>query len=106
MTSLGRTKTGYLTVHGLAPFEVEMHAFGEGGTELRIVDVPAAEIEISLARDVTHPADAPNILHAIYRYGQNDCHPKPCRSVSVGDIIRLDGKRYRVDSVGFKEVTP
>ena len=26
------------------------------------------------------------------------------RSVSVGAIIRLEGKRYRVDAVGFTEV--
>jgi hypothetical protein len=26
------------------------------------------------------------------------------RSVSVGDIVRLEGKRYRVDAVGFTEI--
>ena len=44
-------------------------------------------------------------LDHIFYYGQNDFQPvaNHC-SVSVGDIIRLEGKRYCVDAVGFTEI--
>ena len=44
-------------------------------------------------------------LDQIFYYGQNDFQPVPNHcSVSVGDIIRLEGKRYRVEATGFAEV--
>jgi hypothetical protein len=84
--------------------EVEMQAFGGGG--LRTVVIPVAEgvgqtTESPFWRDVTTDQK----LDHIFYYGQNDFQPVANqRSVSVGDIIRLEGKRYRVDAVGFTEI--
>lgn len=47
-------------------------------------------------------------LEDIFRIGNTDKSQfdtvKPMRSISVSDIIELDGKKYYVDSWGFKEV--
>lgn len=68
--------------------------------------VPAAEglgqtTESPLWTDLTTDEK----LDHIFYYGQNDFQPATNRrSVSVGDIIRLEGRRYRVDAVGFNEI--
>lgn len=71
-------------------FEVEMHKFHGGA--IRRVDVPADEVR---------GADDDQILELVFRYGQNDFQPKQMSSVSVGDVVRLNGKRYRVEPMGF-----
>jgi hypothetical protein len=84
--------------------EVEMQAFGDA--KIRTVVIPAAEgvgqsTESPFWRDLTTDQK----LDHIFYYGQNDSQPVANhRSVSVGDIIRLEGKRYRVDAVGFREM--
>jgi len=81
-----------------------MQAFGD--TKIRTVVIPAAEgvgqaTESPFWRDLTRDQK----LDHIFYYGQNDFQPVANhRSVSVGDIIRLEGKRYRVDAVGFTEI--
>jgi hypothetical protein len=89
----------------IVTIEVEMQAFGDA--KIRTVVIPAAEgvgqtTESRFWRDLTTHQK----LDHIFYYGQNDFQPvaNHC-SVSVGDIIRLDGKRYRVDAVGFTEVS-
>jgi hypothetical protein len=84
--------------------EVEMTAFGRG--RIRTVVIPVAEgvgqtTESPFWRDLTTDQK----LDHIFYYGQNDFQPvaNHC-SVSVGDIIRLEDKRYRVDAVGFTEI--
>jgi hypothetical protein len=74
--------------------EVEMHAFGkhytpDGSVPTRIVELPAGE---------------PITLDSVFKYGQNDFQPRELPSVSVGDIIRLNGKRFVVMPMGFTEV--
>jgi hypothetical protein len=88
----------------IVTIEVEMQAFGDG--RIRTVVIPSAEgvgrtTESPLWRDLTTDQK----LDHIFYYGQNDFQPvaNHC-SVSVGAIIRLEGKRYRVDAVGFTEV--
>ena len=49
------------------------------------------------------------ILESIYDLGnrgfiQAVCNNEFMRSISVSDIIELDGRKYFVDSFGFKEV--
>lgn len=88
-------------------FEVELHAFGEQGREIRPVDVPAKEAMLAILSP--HEPGQPGILGPIFQYGQNDFQPKPFRSVSVGDIIRLHPKgaaeeRYVVKGIGFERV--
>jgi hypothetical protein len=52
-------------------------------------------------REVTvHEAD----LNEIFYWGQNDFQPLNCRSVSMGDIIYLNNKRFVICAIGFKEI--
>jgi len=75
---------------------VELRAFrNEDGSELRSVEVPNILIE----KETT----VIDILEHVFKYGQNDFQPKNQRSVSVGDVVRLYGKRWEVDMFGFKE---
>jgi hypothetical protein len=44
-------------------------------------------------------------LGLIFQYGQNDVQPiKGCCSVSMGDVIEMDGKHWLILPVGFKEL--
>lgn len=79
----------------VAYVQVEMLAFFEG--RIRTVEIPAAE---RFAEKVPMAQ-----LDLVYRYGQNDFQPQRMPSVSMGDVIRLHGKRYRVASMGFEDVT-
>jgi hypothetical protein len=88
----------------IVTIEVEMQAFG--GSKIRTVVIPVAEgagqtTESPFWRDLTTDQK----LDHIFYHGQNDFQPvaNHC-SVSVGDIIRLEGKRYRVEPVGFSEM--
>lgn len=73
-------------------FNVEMLAFGNG--ELRPVDVPDDELTGDLNAD----------LELVFHYGQNDFQSLPYPSVSINDVIHYDGKKYKVDFMGFSEV--
>lgn len=58
----------------------------------RIVDVPEADC-----------VSESSLLNSVYYHGQNDFQPKPVRSVSVGDVIKLpDGSLHRVRGIGFE----
>lgn len=44
-------------------------------------------------------------LEIIFVHGQNDFQPiEGQRSVTVGDVIRFRGKRYRVEKYGFTQL--
>jgi hypothetical protein len=77
-------------------FQVLMTAFGSekkaiSEIPVRYVDVPTEEIT----------SESDNTLNLIYEYGQNDFQQKPIRSVSMGDIVKLDGEFFIVWSIGF-----
>lgn len=80
----------------MAKFEVEMVAFKsqDYGYGIRTVVVPDGEL--------TGVTD--NDLGRIYYWGQNDFQSQQIPSVSVGDVIRYDKRRYLVKTVGFEEV--
>jgi hypothetical protein len=78
----------------LFTYEVEMLAFGGGA--IREVELPST----------TKWDSDPELLNAIFMYGQNDFQPRPFPSVSVGDVIRLPNAKYRVESFGFNRVDP
>ena len=47
----------------------------------------------------------PALLDHTFYYGQNDFQPSDTkRSVSVGDIINLNGKKFQIDMLGFSEI--
>ena len=77
--------------------EVEMVAFADQGKSfgIREVEIPDAEAA-RLSEE--------KLLELIFRYGQNDFQPKQVPSVSVGDVIRIDGKRFLVSAMGFKKI--
>jgi len=75
--------------------EVEMLAFMEG--QIRPVEIPVGEwLQAETEIDA---------LELVFRYGQNEFQPKPFCSVSVGDVIRLRGDRWRVEGMGFAKLS-
>lgn len=74
--------------------EVEMVAFCEPGV-IRKVDVPYREFM---------PVRPSHQLELVFHYGQNEVQSRPFPSVSVGDVIRLHGRRYVVGPVGFRRL--
>jgi hypothetical protein len=73
-------------------YEVELNMFAQG--EIRKVEVP-----VTLVSDLTETN-----LSTIYYYGQNDIQAQKLPSVSMGDVIRYNDKRYLVLAVGFREL--
>ena len=43
-------------------------------------------------------------LEIVYGAGQNEVDEQPLPSVCMNDVIRLNGKRYRIDLIGFTEL--
>lgn len=82
-------------------FEVEMLAFENG--KIREVEIPQDEIKTLKLSDFDGTTSG--LLDAVFLYGQNDFQPLPTCSVSVGDVVRLGNRKFRVDSFGFSEVT-
>ena len=80
--------------------EVEMHAFANGA--IRRVEIPNDRASVTL-RGVPFES-TPKILGLTFEFGQNDFQPQDMPSVSVGDIIRVKGKRFAVLPIGFKEI--
>jgi len=72
--------------------QVELCAFTKG--EIRTVGVPDDEAKACKTTG--------ELLERVFYWGQNDVQSKPLPSVSVGDVVRLDGKRYQVADVGFR----
>jgi hypothetical protein len=88
----------------IVTIEVEMQAFGDA--KIRIVVIPAAEgVGQTNESPFWRALTTDQKLDHIFYYGQNDFQPVAShRSVSVGDIIRLEGKRHRVDAIGFTQM--
>lgn len=74
--------------------EVEMLAFAGG--KIREVDVPQEAWDKATSDEQR--------LELVFYWGQNDFQPKQIPSVSVGDVARLDGKRWECSMLGWKEV--
>jgi hypothetical protein len=75
---------------------VELHGMEAFDEPVRTVLVPAVDWE-----------GAENVrqkLNLVWIYGQNDMQPQRQRSLVVGDVILLDGKRYVVAPFGFGEL--
>jgi hypothetical protein len=78
-------------------FEVEMLAFSRGDPEIRIVKVPSSELNGIPEHD----------LERVFYWGQNDFQQVSRRcSVSMGDVVRMDGERWRVEMCGFVKIAP
>ena len=44
-------------------------------------------------------------LERVFYYGQNDFQPRPYPSLSVGDVVKVEGRNFLVKSLGFGELT-
>lgn len=68
----------------------------------REVDIPSEEVAKIHPGRFTEEARG-SLLELVFYYGQNDFQPKPIRSVSCGDVIKLpDGSLHKVLGVGFE----
>jgi len=69
---------------------------------LRYVDIPDKDVvpEQRFNDDTMYI-----MLNSVWHYGQNDFQPSTRqRSLMVGDIVRLYGRRFKIDNFGFSEV--
>ena len=90
------TKTNELTI------KVHMVA-NDHGESIRMVRIPADTHMIPVVPVLPGRND---VLDAVFMYGQNDFQPiEMTCSVSVGDVIELDGDLFIVMDMGFKEMT-
>jgi hypothetical protein len=57
--------------------------------------------------DVAEPSENTNeLLEQVFHFGQNDFQPQQHPSVSVGDVVELEGPKYYLcRGVGFKELS-
>lgn len=80
---------------------VHLLAFGNDvPIPTRIVDIPEGFPVCETPEQAIAAA-----LDRVYYYGQNDFQPKPCRSVSVGDVIEFPaGDLHRVLGFGFERL--
>ena len=77
-------------------FQVMMLAF-HGDNTIREVFIPDQELKGKEQND---------ILNKIYHYGQNEAQPVDGKcSVSVGDVIKLNDKKFIVQPFGFSEIS-
>lgn len=74
--------------------KVEMQAFAPG--KVREVFVP--DEEWGRADNTTRR------LERVFRYGQNDFQPQPLPSVSVGDVVVIDDRRFVCAPMGWREL--
>lgn len=73
-------------------FAVELNMFKQG--MIRAVRVPEGELSLNTQDN----------LEKIFKYGQNDFQPMKLPSVSMGDVIRYNGKRYLILAIGYREL--
>jgi hypothetical protein len=64
---------------------------------------PVKERPIEIPDDKIRPhADLVDLAELAFHYGQNDFQPvQGCYSVSVGDVLEVQGALFRVAPVGF-----
>jgi hypothetical protein len=75
-------------------FKVELHAYA--GRKIRDVEIPDDELVFD--------GTVQSILRQVFMWGQNEMQPRKIPSVSAGDIIAYQGRRYLVRFQGFAEV--
>lgn len=71
---------------------VEMWAFCGG--KIREVEIPDEKIG--------EDASQKRLLNLAFHWGQNDFQPLPMPSVSVGDVVLLNGMKFMVAAIGWK----
>ena len=72
--------------------EVEMLAFGNGDIRIVSLDDSVKNMEVE------------EQLDQVFMFGQNDAQPLNMPSVSMGDVIRLNGERFKIAMFGFEKI--
>jgi hypothetical protein len=71
----------------------------------REIDIPDHEVIEMATLPLRTEQKIDYLLGMAFQYGQNDFQPKPARSVSVGDVIRLEsGSLHRVLGAGWEHL--
>ena len=83
--------------------KVHMLAFYEEGDKIRLVDVPDNEVEGCATSDKALAIQ--DVLELVFKYGQNMFQPQQICSVSVGDVVELEGRYFLVRGCGFGELS-
>ena len=80
-------------------------AFGEDiPIPERKIDVPFERVPGGWDQDENCREE---LLEAVFYYGQNDFQPRPIRSLSCGDVVKLpDNSLHRVRGVGWEHLPP
>lgn len=93
--------------------EVELRAFddnpkavarGLGYLDAGLRYVHIDKHELSEEKLEMYPDAIYHYLNEVWKMGQNDFQPKEQRSLMVGDVIRLFGRRFKIADIGFSEV--
>lgn len=64
--------------------------------------IPTREIDIP-EHEIDEEPSIDSLLELAFKFSQNDFQPRPIRSVSVGDVIKLgDGSLHRVLGCGWE----
>ena len=79
---------------------VELLAFGKDG-EVREVEVTDADMSFSRIGEFGDEG----LAELAFRRGQNGVQPQPHPSVSMGDVVHVNGKRYIYMTVGVRLLT-
>lgn len=76
--------------------KVKTHLLAFEEDMIRMVEIPD---EVGV-----RGASEDDILNETFAYGQNDFQPQQMPSLSVGDVIELNGEYHLIMSVGFKKI--
>lgn len=71
---------------------------------LRYVNVPNNEVP---DENKFHNEESAkwSLLNSVWHWGQNDFQPKSdTRSLMAGDVVRVYGRRFKIDMFGFSEI--
>ena len=79
--------------------EVEMVAFKDVGKDFGI-----RKVEVPDDQSVRLPEE--KLLEMVWHYGQNEIQPQKIPSLSMGEVVRIDGRRFLIVGKGFKELKP
>ena len=93
--------------------EVELRAFddspkavekGLGYLDAGLRYVHIDKPELSDEKLEMYPDAIWHYLNKVWEMGQNDFQPKEQRSLMVGDIVRIFGRKFKIGDFGFDEV--
>lgn len=77
--------------------KLKAYLFAYAGGAERIISIPDAELAACKTET--------DRLELAFYYGQNDFQPLPFPSLSVGDVVEMDGQLFRVEGCGWTNIS-